>query len=203
MAEGGMVDGKAALVTGAGRGIGRAFALAMAREGAKVVVNDLGGTERGAGADRAPALEVVKEIEDAGGRAVADFGSVADREGRRSDGSRAPKAPSDASTSSSTTPAYCRDAIFHKMTHDDWDAVIDVHLKGSFNVSRAAATRFRAQGSGAFIHMTSTSGLVGNVGQANYAAAKLASPACRNPSPSTWRASACAPTSSRPSRGAA
>ena len=157
MAEGGMVDGKAALVTGAGRGIGRAFALAMAREGAKVVVNDLGGTERGAGADRAPALEVVKEIEDAGGQAVADFGSVADREAAEAMVARAESAFGRIDIVVNNA-GILRDAIFHKMTHDDWDAVIDVHLKGSFNVSRAAATRFRAQGSGAFIHMTSTSG---------------------------------------------
>ena len=172
MAAGGMVEGKAALVTGAGRGIGRAFALAMAREGASVVVNDLGGALRGEGADRTPALEVVREIEDSGGRAVADFGSVADREDAEAMVARAESAFGRIDVVVNNA-GILRDAIFHKMTHDDWDAVIDVHLKGSFNVSRAAATRFRAQGGGAFVHMTSTSGLVGNVGQANYAAAKL------------------------------
>lgn len=172
MAAGGMVEGKTALVTGAGRGIGRAFALAMAREGASVVVNDLGGALRGEGADRAPALEVVKEIENSGGRAVADFGSVADREDAEAMVARAESAFGRIDVVVNNA-GILRDAIFHKMTHDDWDAVIDVHLKGSFNVSRAAATRFRTQGGGAFVHMTSTSGLVGNVGQANYAAAKL------------------------------
>lgn len=172
MAAGGMVEGKTVLVTGAGRGIGRAFALAMAREGASVVVNDLGGTERGEGGDRAPALEVVREIEDSGGRAVADFGSVADREAAEAMVARAESAFGRIDVVVNNA-GILRDAIFHKMSHADWDAVIDVHLKGSFNVSRAAAERFRAQGAGAFVHMTSTSGLVGNVGQANYAAAKL------------------------------
>ena len=167
-----MVRGKTVLVTGAGRGIGRAFSLAMAREGANVVVNDPGGTARGEGEDRIPALEVVREIEDSGGRAVADFGSVSDPDAAEAMVARAESAFGRLDVVVNNA-GILRDAIFHKMTHDDWNAVIDVHLKGSFNVSRAAAPRFRAQGSGAFVHMTSTSGLVGNIGQANYAAAKL------------------------------
>ncbi len=167
-----MVHDKVVLVTGAGRGIGRGFALAMAREGARVVVNDLGGTERGEGSDQIPALEVVKEIEDSGGQAIADFGSVSDPDAAEAMIARA-EAEFGRIDVVINNAGILRDAIFHKMTHDDWNAVIDVHLKGSFNVSRAAATRFRAQGSGAFVHMTSTSGLVGNIGQANYAAAKL------------------------------
>ena len=172
MAENGMVRGKTVLVTGAGRGIGRAFALAMAREGANVVANDLGGAVGGDGADRIPALEVVKEIEDAGGRAVADFGSVADPDAAEAMVARA-EAEFGRIDAVVANAGILRDAIFHKMTHDDWSAVIGVHLNGSFNVSRAAAARFRAQGAGAFVFMTSTSGLVGNIGQANYAAAKL------------------------------
>ena len=172
MADTGIVQDKVVLVTGAGRGIGRDMAIMMAAEGAKVVVNDLGGTSKGEGEDQVPALEVVKEIEDAGGEAVANFDSVTD------------SAAAEAMVATAVdrfgridavvnNAGILRDAIFHKMTEDDWDAVINVHLKGSFNVSRAAATRFREQGSGAMVHMTSTSGLIGNVGQANYAAAKL------------------------------
>ena len=168
----GALDGKVVLVTGAGRGIGRAIASLAAAEGAGVVVNDVGGSAAGEGADRAPALEVVREIEAAGGRAIASFDSVTDFAAAEAMVARAYDAFGrlDAVVNNA---GILRDAIFHKMTEDDWDAVIGVHLKGSFNVSRAAAARFRAQGSGAYVHMTSTSGLIGNVGQANYSAAKL------------------------------
>jgi NAD(P)-dependent dehydrogenase (short-subunit alcohol dehydrogenase family) len=164
--------GKAGLVTGAGRGIGRAIALALAREGACVVVNDAGVALDGAPTDASPGHDVCAEAERLGGRAAANGGSVADwgaaeatvaqtvREFGRID-------------FVVNNAGILRDAMFHKMTERDWDAVIAVHLKGAFNVSRAAAERFRAQGSGAVLNVTSTSGLIGNVGQANYAAAKL------------------------------
>ena len=167
-----MLEGKVVLVTGAGRGIGREVSLLAARHGAKVVVNDLGGTEKGEGGDRAPALEVAAEVRDAGGEAVANFDSVA----RFASAERiVAQALGDFGRLDGVVnnAGILRDAIFHKMTEDDWDAVIDVHLKGSFNVARAAAAHFRERGAGAFVHMTSTSGLVGNFGQANYAAAKL------------------------------
>jgi len=167
-----LLEGKVALVTGAGRGIGRDYALAFAAAGAKVVVNDLGGTTRGEGADRIPALEVAKEIEDAGGAAVVNFDSVSDFGAAQGmvDQAMSEFGRLDVVINNA---GILRDVIFHRMTEDDWDSVIAVHLKGSFNVSRAAATVFRQQESGAFIHMTSTSGLIGNFGQANYAAAKL------------------------------
>ena len=172
MSEGKLLDGKTALITGAGRGIGRDMAIMMAANGAKVIVNDLGGTTSGEGADQEPALEVVKEIRDAGGEAEANFGSVADF------------ATGEAMVAQAidqfggldivvNNAGILRDVIFHKMTEEEWDAVINVHLKGAFNVSRAAATHFREKGSGCFVHFTSTSGLIGNFGQANYAAAKL------------------------------
>lgn len=168
----GMLDGKVAVITGAGRGIGREIALNMASRGARIVVNDPGAALDGSAGSDTPATEVVEEITKAGGEAVADFGSVTD-----SDAAEAMVA-----TAVDTfgqidivvnNAGILRDVIFHKMPAKDWDAVLQVHLYGSFNVSRAAATRFRAQGSGAFVHMTSTSGLVGNPGQANYSAAKM------------------------------
>ena len=167
-----LVKDKVVIVTGSGRGIGREMALLMAAHGARVVVNDIGGTERGDGSDQVPAMEVVAEINDSGGQATAHFGSVTNFE----------SADSIINTAIETfggldvvvnNAGILRDVIFHKMTEEDWDSVIDVHLKGSFNISRAAATIFREQQSGCFIHMTSTSGLIGNLGQANYAAAKL------------------------------
>ena len=172
MANAQMMKDKVVLVTGAGRGIGRDYALLMAQHGAKVVVNDLGGTEKGEGEDRTPAMEVVSAIKDAGGEAVANYDSVSDFDAAHNMVQQAVDSFGriDAVVNNA---GILRDVIFHKMTEDDWDAVINVHLKGSFNVSRAAATHFREQQSGAFVHMTSTSGLVGNFGQANYAAAKL------------------------------
>jgi NAD(P)-dependent dehydrogenase (short-subunit alcohol dehydrogenase family) len=167
-----MVKDKVVLVTGAGRGIGRDIALMMAAHGAKVVVNDLGGSEKGDGEDRSPALEVVAEIREAGGEAVANPDSVADFEAARAMVEQAVEEFGRIDVVVNNA-GILRDVIFHKMTEADWDTVVCVHLKGSFNVASAAAQHFRAQQSGAFIHMTSTSGLVGNVGQANYAAAKL------------------------------
>ena len=167
-----LLEGKVAMVTGAGRGIGRDYALAFAAAGAKVLVNDLGGTTQGEGEDRIPAMEVAKEIEDAGGKAVVNFDSVSSFKAAQGmvDQCLEELGGLDIVVNNA---GILRDVIFHKMTEEDWDSVISVHLKGSFNTSRAAATVFREQQSGAFVHMTSTSGLIGNFGQANYAAAKL------------------------------
>lgn len=167
-----MLDGKVVAVTGAGRGIGREVAMLCAREGAAVVVNDFGGAADGSGGDGEPASEVVAEIRAAGGRAVANLASISDPAGAGSiieDGIRA-FGRIDAVVNNA---GFLRDRIFHKMSHDDWNAVIDVHLNGYFYVSKAAALHFKEQGSGSFVHFTSTSGLIGNFGQANYAAAKL------------------------------
>ena len=167
-----MLQDKVVLVTGAGGGIGREVALLAAAEGAKVVVNDLGAAVDGEGADATPAQTVVKEIEAAGGAAVADGHSVSDW-----DGAHAMVAAAldnfgrlDAVVN---VAGILRDKMLHKMDEADWDAVIGVHLKGAFNVSRAAIGHFREQQSGSFVHFTSTSGLIGNLGQANYAAAKM------------------------------
>ena len=167
-----MVEGRVALVTGAGRGVGAEIAKMLGAHGAKVIVNDPGGSAAGEGEDRIPALETVAAIRDAGGEAESNFDSVVDFAAAQGMVEQAVDRFG-AIDIVVNNAGILRDAIFHKMTEDDWDAVIGVHLKGSFNTSRAAAPRFRAQGSGCFVHMTSTSGLIGNLGQANYAAAKL------------------------------
>ena len=167
-----MLNGKVALVTGAGRGIGREIALLMAKCGAKVVVNDYGGSESGADASSEVADSVVKDIKAAGGQAVANADSVASMAG----GERIVKTAIDTFGRIDivvNNAGILRDRMIFNMTEEEWDGVIDTHLKGSFAVTRAAAPRMREQKSGRFINMTSTSGLVGNVGQANYAAAKL------------------------------
>jgi NAD(P)-dependent dehydrogenase (short-subunit alcohol dehydrogenase family) len=152
-----MLKDKVILVTGAGRGVGRDIAIMAASQGAKVVVNDLGGEADGEGADKSPAMEVVGDIKEAGGDAVANYGSVADFETAEAIIQQAVDTYGRIDGVVNNA-GILRDVIFHKMTEEDWDTVISVHLKGSFNVARAAATRFREQGSGAMVHMTSTSG---------------------------------------------
>jgi NAD(P)-dependent dehydrogenase (short-subunit alcohol dehydrogenase family) len=163
---------KVVVVTGAGRGIGRDVALLMAQHGAKVIVNDPGASERGEGADSSPAELVVEEIRAAGGEAAANLESVADNAATHRMIEQALDLYGQIDCVVNNA-GILRDVIFHKMNEEDWDAVISVHLKGSFNMAHAAAPHFRKQISGTFVHMTSTSGLIGNYGQANYAAAKL------------------------------
>ena len=168
----GMMDGKVVVVTGSGGGVGREIAVMMAAAGAKVIVADIGASLSGSGGSSSPAERTKALIEQRGGAAevctesVAGWGSAQkiiqaalDHYGRI-----------DAVVNNA---GILRDGIFHRMTEDDWMSVISVHLNGSFFVSRAAAEHYRKQESGAFVHITSTSGLIGNIGQANYAAAKL------------------------------
>jgi NAD(P)-dependent dehydrogenase (short-subunit alcohol dehydrogenase family) len=167
-----MLRGKVAVVTGAARGVGREIALLMARHGARVVVNDYGGSEVGTGSDRKPADEAVEAIRREGGEAVANYDSVAHMAG----GQAIVKTALDAFGRVDivvNNAGILRDRMIFNMTEEEWDAVINTHLKGTFAVTRAAAPLMREQKSGRVINMTSTSGLIGNVGQANYAAAKL------------------------------
>ena len=168
----GMLEDKVVLVTGAGRGIGREIALMMAGHGAKIVVNDPGVSLEGNDETDGPANEVVRDIKTGGGEAVADYGSVSDPVSAREMVTRAVDTFGRIDVVVNNA-GILRDVIFHKMTNEDWDSVVKVHLYGSYNVSRAAADHFRKQESGTFVHMTSTSGLVGNPGQANYSAAKM------------------------------
>lgn len=167
-----LLDGKVLVVTGGGRGIGREIALAAAEAGARVIVNDIGAGLDGQREANDPAEETIALIAAAGGEAEIDRNSVSE--------------PGSAAAIIDTAlrrfgrvdcvvnnAGILRDRMFWKMSFDDWDSVLKVHLYGSYNVSRAAAAHFRDQQSGSLVHMTSTAGLVGNVGQANYSAAKL------------------------------
>jgi NAD(P)-dependent dehydrogenase (short-subunit alcohol dehydrogenase family) len=168
-----LLQGKVALVTGSGRGVGKAIALALADAGASVAVNDVGAGLDGQGSDAAPADEVVSAIRRNDGKAISLGQSVSEWKPAHQ-------------MVEATLQAFgrldivvnnagiLRDAIFHRMNEEEFDQVVAVHLKGSFNVSRAAAPVFKSQNGGVYVHMTSTSGLIGNVGQANYSAAKLA-----------------------------
>ena len=166
------MQGKAVIVTGAGRGIGREIALALARHGAAVVVNDTGVNVDGTSSGEDPADEAVREIKSCGGRAVACKESVAtwSSAARIVDAALDSFGRIDAVVNNA---GILRDRMFFNMSEEEWRAVIDVHLNGTFFVSRAAAPHFKKQNSGAYVHMTSTSGLIGNYGQANYGAAKL------------------------------
>ncbi|SKQ60848.1 SDR family oxidoreductase [Mycobacteroides abscessus] len=166
------VQDRVIVVTGAGGGLGREYALTLAGEGASVVVNDLGGARDGSGAGSAMADGVVDEIKAAGGRAVANYDSVATEEGA----ANIVKTALDefgAIHGVVSNAGILRDGTFHKMTYDNWHAVQQVHLYGGYNITRAAWPHFREQGYGRIVVATSTSGLFGNFGQANYGAAKL------------------------------
>ena len=167
-----LLQGKSAIVTGSARGVGRDIALLLAAHGASVLVNDLGGAPDGGGNDAGPASAVVEEVEAAGGQAISNTNSITEYANTEAMVAQAIERFGRLDIVVNNA-GILRDVIFHKMTEADWDAVIAVHLKGSFNLARAAAPIFRAQGSGRMIHMTSNSGLIGNFGQANYIAAKL------------------------------
>jgi len=167
-----MHGSRIAIVTGAGRGLGRSHALELARLGYRIVVNDTGGGVDGTGADPSVADAVADEVRSTGAEAISNYDDVSDWDGAQ----RLVRSAVDQFGGLDVlvnNAGILRDVIFHKMTQEDWDAVVKGHLYGAFNVSRAAAEHFRRQESGAFVHMTSTSGLVGNAGQANYSAAKM------------------------------
>src|SRR5580698_5760624 len=168
----GLLDGNVILVTGGGRGIGRETALIAARHGAKVVVNDLGAGVHGEGADKGPAQEVADLINSSGGQAIANTESVTDLAAvNRMVGAAMEKF---GGLHVVSNPAgILRDRMAHNMTEEEWDAIMTVHLRGHFNVVRATINHFRSQQDGNYVMWSSTSGLIGNVGQSNYGAAKI------------------------------
>jgi NAD(P)-dependent dehydrogenase (short-subunit alcohol dehydrogenase family) len=166
------VQDRVIVVTGAGGGLGRAYALTLAKEGASVVVNDLGGARDGTGSGSVMADQVVAEIKESGGRAIANYDSVADSAGAEN----IVKTALDefgAIHGVVSNAGILRDGTFHKMSFENWDAVLKVHLYGGYNVIHAAWPHFREQSFGRVVVATSTSGLFGNFGQANYSSAKL------------------------------
>jgi NAD(P)-dependent dehydrogenase (short-subunit alcohol dehydrogenase family) len=166
------LEGKVVLVTGAGQGVGKAIALQAAREGARVVVNDIGSSPDGTGGDASMAAQVVDEIRKEGGEALANVDSIAERQSAE----RIIQSAVDTYGRIDcviNNAGILRDRMFWNMSDDEFDAVMKVHLYGYFYVSRAAAPHFKEQQSGSYVHFTSVSGLIGNVGQANYAAAKM------------------------------
>lgn len=166
------LSGKTFVVTGGGRGIGRAICQSLGHYGANVVINDVGTSLDGEGVSAAPAEETVAAVEANGGRAIANRYDITDPASAQKiiEAALEQFGGLDGVVNNA---GILRDGMFHKMSIENWKSVIDVHLMGSFYISKAAATHFRQQGSGAFVHMTSTSGLIGNLGQSNYAAAKL------------------------------
>jgi len=166
------LENKVAVVTGAGGGIGREMALALAAEGASIVVNDIGVSLTGDGGSKSPAEETCGLITQKGGQAITSNESVSTWESAQLIIKKALDIYGKIDIVINNA-GILRDTIFHKMEPSDWEDVINVHLNGGFYVSRAAAPYFREQNSGAYVHMTSTSGLIGNFGQANYSAAKL------------------------------
>ena len=167
---GNRLEGKVAIVTGGGRGIGRGEALALASEGARIIVNDFGGSAAGTGGEQGPADEVVAEVKKMGSDAAANYDNVADFES----GNRMVQQALDTFVRLDiviNNAGILRDKMIFNMTEEEWDIVLSVHLKGHFNLSKHASVIFRQQRSGVFVHTSSESGL-GNRGQANYAAAK-------------------------------
>ncbi|MEN8185014.1 MAG: SDR family oxidoreductase [Myxococcota bacterium] len=165
-------DGRAAVITGAGGGLGKTYALALAARGAQVVVNDLGGSSDGTGSGSSMADDTVKEIVEAGGQAVANYDSVSTPEG----GEAIVKAALDAFGRVDiviNNAGILRDKTFAKLPPEDLEAVLDVHLKGAFFVSQPAFRKMKEQGFGRFVFTSSAAGLLGNFGQANYGAAKM------------------------------
>jgi NAD(P)-dependent dehydrogenase (short-subunit alcohol dehydrogenase family) len=173
----GALDGRVAIITGAGRGLGREHALLFAAEGAKVVVNDLGGNPDGTGDDQSPAQQVVREIEGMGGEAIANGDDISDWEGGQRLINAAVERFGDLDILINNA-GILRDGVIVNMTEEEWDAVVKVHMKGHFIPTRWAAAYWREQHKAGsqrprhLVHTSSTSGLFSNPGQANYGAAK-------------------------------